>query len=273
MRLVADTDGAGVKLIDELDDSNAGALNAYLEVEIPDADMDKWRNALAHRADADDSPINAQDVERYAQDIRDIQRFVEDDSVDLSKSNRVVKEVIDNPEDDGQILGQMLEARRAVHYADSSRDVTVDPTTSGVGEPDLRVGRGSDSDLYVETKMTEGDLDGGLKVKDKIVESDGSFDGIAGDHDEIVEISAQREITDDFNPNTPETETPMESFKQMVKANKMNPDDPPIEKLPSALSDYDNPDMTIRVLDTDGNVVDGGEFSIREVYQEVDNGN
>ncbi|KOX92648.1 hypothetical protein AMS69_15025 [Haloarcula rubripromontorii] len=269
-QLIAETDGDGVKLLDDLSAIDDATLRAFLEADIPDADMTAWRTALTRRANAADSSIRSQDVEQYAKDVREIQRLVEDGSVDIENPNRVVQETIENPTQDGQILGQQLEARRTVHYATKDGEVTVDPKTAGNGEPDLHVSRGSDSDLYVENKMVEGDLDGGFKMKDKVHEADGSFDGISGDHDSVVEISAQGKITDDFNPNTQKAETPKESLKGLIKAKRQGSD---ISNLPEKLEGFSNPDVTVRVIDQDGNIVDGGEFTIRTVYQEVNNGN
>jgi hypothetical protein len=140
-------------------------------------------------------------------------------------------------------------------------------------EPDVGVPRGSDSDLYVDVKNVEGDLTGGLKVKDKVVEADGSCNGISGDYECVVEISAQGQITDDFNPTTTETETARESFKGLIEANKENPGELPVEKLPVSVSGFDNPDMTVRVIDNEGNLMTGGEFTIRDLYEEVHDGN
>ncbi len=55
--------------------------------------------------------------------------------------------------------------------------------------------------------------------------------------------------------------------------NKQNPDVQPIDDLPVDISGFDNPDMTVRIVDTDGNVIDGGEFALRELYEEANNAN
>ncbi len=270
-RLDADAGDAGIELIRRFDDQQTA--RQFFEVDLQDADMARWRSALAQRANADDSLITHRDVEQYVKDVWKVQRLEADGEAEITNANRIVQETIDNPADDGQILGQQLEASRTAHYAEQYGEVTVDPETPGSGEPDLHVKRGSDPDLYVEAKMVQGNLDDGLKIKDKVAEADGSFTGITGDHDEVVEIAAQNDITDDFNPNTAEPESPRESFKGLIEANKQNPDVQPIDDLPVDISGFDNPDMTVRIVDTDGNVIDGGEFALRELYEEVNNAN
>lgn len=138
-------------------------------------------------------------------------------------------------------------------------------------DPDLKVaGRSNGVPLYTEQKMVAGDLEGGFKVKDKVMEADGSFTGISGEHDEVVEIGAQGDVTEDFNPTTAELETPKESFKDLIRAERDPNTD--IKDLPATLSEIDNPEMTVLVIDEDGRVV-GEEFTVREAYQEVNNGN
>ncbi|MBX0288642.1 hypothetical protein EGH22_20125 [Halomicroarcula sp. F28] len=266
-KLVGETGDEGAKLINELDQADGNSLRSFTQADLQDADMTEWRSALARRSADPDSAVKPEDVAQYARDVREIQRLTESDSTTINNPNRVVQETIENPGDGGQILGQQLEARRTVHYARNNDDVTVDPNTPGNGEPDLRISRGSGNNLYVENKIVEGDLDGGLKVKDKIIEADGSFDGISSSDDSVVEINAQGDITNDFNANAPGQTTARESFKDLVRAQK-DPAEGDLG-LPTRISGYDNPDMTVRIIDQNGNVVEGGGFSIRAVYQEV----
>ncbi|QLH81689.1 hypothetical protein [Halosimplex pelagicum] len=270
-QFVINARGDGVKLVDALSESEPDTLKAFLTADLNDADMRTWRSVLAERAADSSSAIEYQDVGEYARSVREIQSLVEADGTQITDPNRVVQETIYNSEDDGQILGQMLEARRTVHYAREYGDAEVDPDIGGTAEPDIRVGRGGNT-LYLEEKMVEEDLDNGLKIKDKVIEADGSFNGIAESHNEVVEISAQGDIASDFNPTTSEAETPRESFKTLIQVDN-DPNKPEITGLPQSPAGFENPEMTIRVITKDGELVDGGEFTIREVYEEVNNGN
>ncbi|QPV61591.1 VWA domain-containing protein [Halosimplex litoreum] len=269
-QLVVNAGDPGIKLVDAFSGSEPDTLESFLTADLNDADMRTWRSVLAERAADSSSAIEYQDVGEYARNVREIQSLVEADGTEITDPNRVVQETIYNSEDDGQILGQMLEARRTAHYANSYDRVIVDPETSGDGEPDLQVDRDSGPDKYIEIKMVEGDLDRGLKLKDKIIEADGSFNGISDGQNIVVEITAQGEITDDFNSNTPETESPIESFKGIIEAKRQGAD---IENVPKDIDGLENPEMRVRVIDQDGNVVDGGEFVVSSIYKELNNGN
>ncbi|WP_191907525.1 right-handed parallel beta-helix repeat-containing protein [Haloarcula sp. CBA1131] len=268
--LVDDTDEAGVRLIDELDQADGDALDSFVEADLQGADMRQWRNALVRQSSDTDSPITSEDVAQYAQDVRDIQKLKGNDDIDIKNPERVVEETIEDPKA-SQIRGQKFEASRTKYYAEKHGDVTVEPATSGQGGPDLLVNRGSNpKPLYLEQKNVKGDLKGGLELKDRIHKADGSFNGISRDHDQVVEVGAEGDLPDDFNPTTTGTDTPKESFKELIRA-KRNGED--INRLPKSLSGWDNPDMTVKIINDDGEVVDNGEFSIRNAYREVNNGN
>ncbi len=266
-RFVDDTSDDGLRLVDGFDSPRTA--REFFELDLDDADMSRWRATLTRRVYDADSSITHSDVAQYTRDVRKIQRLDADGDADINNANRVVQETIDNPTDDGQILGQQFEARRTAYYAEKHGEVTVDPDTPGQKEPDLHVVRQNDPDLYVEAKMVEGDLDDGIKIKDKVVGADGSFNGISGNRDEVVEISAGGEIADDFYPDSAETVTPRQSFKGLVEHKNQGGR---VDGLPKRIDGFENPDTTVRILDDEGDIVDGGEFTIREVYDEVNDG-
>jgi hypothetical protein len=260
--LIADPDGAGAELVDGFDGET---LDTFLGVEAGTADMRAWRRgvsrALSRSGTNGQANIDTEDIREYTAALDEI-----DGSERISNPEALVDEVADNPTP-SQLVGQTLEAKRAAYYARNGNDVTVEPPE---GTADLKIEAPSGGDpTYVETKNVEGDLDGGLTVKDQVRDADGSFDDISGSHDEVVEIGAQDDVPTDFNPNTPDADTPRESFKDLIRAARQPGSD---LRLPERLGGYDNPDMTVRVVDENGNVV-GEEFSLREVYREVNNEN
>ncbi|MBX0288640.1 hypothetical protein EGH22_20115 [Halomicroarcula sp. F28] len=264
------------------------ALGDFLSVDISGADMSVWRKNLAEMSNRDgtvgvndlnqnDKPyLRDSDVEQYAEQAKKIERLQNGDSdaiegaVDIKDANRLVREVIENPDDPGTALGQMFETRRAVHYGEQGHDLVIEPQNAK-GGGDMLVKRSDKDDLYVEQKHVAGDLDG-LKVKDKIVGADGSFETPdSGDnYKNVVEISARGRIPDDFNDLEPGDTSAKESFKGLIEAERTPGEN--IDGLDPQLSSFENPDMTIRVLNKEGKAVDGGEFTVREAYTEVNNG-
>ncbi|KOX92428.1 hypothetical protein AMS69_13805 [Haloarcula rubripromontorii] len=268
--LVDETGADGARIIDELGKAKGDALQSFIQADLQGADMAKWRNGLARKSGDSDSPVQSEGIAQYAKDVRGIQKLKGSDNIDIKNSEGLVEETIEDPTA-SQIRGQKFEASRTKYYAEEYGDVTVEPATSGQGEPDLLVNRGSSSKpLYVEQKNVKGDLKGGLELKDRIHKADGSFDGISKDHNRVVEIGAEGKIPDDFNPTTTGTDTPKESFKELIRA-KRNGED--INRLPKSLSGWDNPGMTVKIINDNGEAVDNGKFSVRKAYNEVNNGN
>ncbi|MEF8976507.1 MAG: VWA domain-containing protein [Halapricum sp.] len=146
---VRDADGAGVRLLVELDDD---ALATFFRMEQKSGfdgniDFRQWRENVARGStDIDPSWTN-----EY---INDVEKAT--GHANIKNADGLVTELSGNNANPSQVLGQAGEARSAIRYAEFGYDVTVEP---GAGDYDLAVKLSGQTE-YIDVKTTQkGTLD------------------------------------------------------------------------------------------------------------------
>ena len=196
-RLVADTDGDGVKYIDELDDD---AFDIFFEIDNNPgfdggANFDQWRANLARGSDG----LGSERVNEYV--------VLVDEAASnpkITNADGLVADIAGSQAAESQIRGQAGEVRSALRYADDNdvTDVTIEP---GNGKHyDMRVQQEGGETQFVEvkTRATGKDVDYhyansqllNMNKKYANAQSDPEID--IGNSERTLEIRAGEDATD-----------------------------------------------------------------------------
>ncbi|SFR97794.1 hypothetical protein SAMN05216559_1915 [Halomicrobium zhouii] len=210
-QLVAETDGAGVKLVDELDDDG---LRRVLDLEIDSAD--RFRTAAARKVDA--GHADADDVDKFAKHADNLEGV---DGLNSGPFDDFVE-----AGDPGNVQGALREVRRA----------------DEIGSENIR----RMSLELKDGKQVKGELDIQLK-SGRIIESKSSFGYRRAEVDDQFEkkLTTMRDHPDaTFDGNTLEIRASKIGDPDMVEAKITE-----WETKVAQSSDWNNADITIEVVD------------------------
>jgi hypothetical protein len=211
---VQQTDGEGLKLIDDIKSKNPDGDVSNLETffKLDDSttfkgvsDWESWRTDIAQAVRKSwDNPSNTQKaVNDYLENLRKIDNS--DVAID-GNAESLIKEIVDNP---NGFPGTANEVRRVADYVDRNDVKQIDIEPSPPGESfdaiDLRIiKKGDDGNEYVELKRFDSKQRNGADVADKFENSNDKFanskadDMINWDDDSAkVEIDAKAGFKED----------------------------------------------------------------------------